>query len=566
METTQKWIQVLLIVAIIVAVNVVANYVFHEFDLTEEKKYTLTEPTTDLLRSVDDIIYVNVLLDGQFPAGFKRLKEASREMLQEFRSINPNIQFEFENPNDGSAEEVNERRKALVDQGIIPTNLRTREAGESKQQQIFPYAIFNFGANKVVVNLLEAEQPGVSPEIILNNSVSLLEYKMANAIQKLKLKSKPAILFTTGHDELDDMQTRSIEKELRKYYRTGRINLDEVVQLPNDIELLIVAKPRTEFSLQHQYLIDQYLVNGGSVLFLIDALDVTLDSIGANRNYIPKPFDLGLDRLLFKYGARVHPDLVLDLQSTRIPIVTGQQGERAQTELFPWFYHPLVAPTSEHPIVKNLDLINFQFPSSIDTIQTKTPIHKEILLQSSQLSRLQLTPVRLNFDIVGEKPIPEKFNKPFQNLAVLLEGQFESAFENRMTPEMLALTEQIGVPFVSRSDQEGKIIVISDGDLIKNLVNRNTSEVSPLGFNRYENYIFKGNQDFLLNSIEYLMDEGNVLASRSKEVKLRLLNTVKAESESLKWQLINILLPLFVLLIFGIGFHYWRKRKYSRRI
>ncbi len=485
-------------------------------------------------------------------------------MLDEMRAVSPYIEYAFENPNAGSTEEANARREELVREGLIPTNLRTRAAGEAKQQQIFPYAIFNFSTRKVVVNLLEPDQPGTSPEVTLNHSVSLLEYKMANAIQKLKLTQKPNILFTTGHGELDPLQTRSFERELGKYYNTGRVDLDESVRLSEEIDLLIVAKPREAFSVQHQYLVDQYIVRGGSVLFLLDALDVNLDSINLKRNFIPKPFDLGLDRMLFKYGVRQQPDLVLDLQCTRIPIVVGTQGNQPQTELFPWYYHPLVTPRSEHPISRNLGLMNFLFPSSLDTIQTKADIRKSILLRSSEYSRFQLTPVRLNFDIVTEEPIPEKFNKPHLNLAVLLEGEFESAFANRMTPEMRALSEQVGAPF-KPTGAAGKVLVVSDGDLVKNLVNRNTGEVSPVGFNRYENFIFKGNQDFLLNAVEYLIGEGDVLAARSKEVKLRLLDTVEAQRSSLKWQLINIVLPLALLILFGIAYRFYRHRKFGKR-
>jgi ABC-2 type transport system permease protein len=559
----EKWLNVLLLIALVIILNVLAGLFYHAWDFTEEKKYTLTKPSEELLKSIDDIIYVNVLLEGQFPAGFKRLRNATREMLEEFRSLSPYIQYAFENPNEGSPEEVNARREELVQEGLIPTNLRTREAGEAKQQQIFPYAIFNFGTRKVIVNLLEPDQPGMPPEVTLNNSVSLLEYKMANAIQKLKLTQKPNILFTTGHGELEMLQTRSFEKELQRYYKTGRVDLSESVQLSADIDLLIVAKPKTAFPLQHQYLIDQYIVKGGSVMFLIDPLDVNLDSINLKRNFIPKPLNLNLDRLFFKYGARLQTDLVLDLQCTRIPMVVGTQGNQPQTELFSWYYHPLVTPSSQHPIAKNLGLINLLFPASIDTVQTKTSIKKTILLQSSEYSRIQLTPVRLNFDIVGEEPIPEKFNKPNQSLAILLEGAFESAYANRMTPEMMQLTEQLGAPFQSMGTP-GKVLIVSDGDLIKNLVNRNTSEVSPVGYNRYENFIFKGNQDFLLNSVEYMIGEGDVLAARSKEVKLRLLDTVKAEANATKWQLINIVLPLVFLVLFGLIFNFLRKRKYGK--
>jgi gliding-associated putative ABC transporter substrate-binding component GldG len=326
--------------------------------------------------------------------------------------------------------------------------------------------------------------------------------------------------------------------------------------------VLIVAKPTEPFSDAQLFMLDQYLMQGGRIMFFIDPLYVSLDSINTNRNYIPAPYDHRLDPLFFKLGARLNPNLVLDLQSTRIPMVVGMQGERPQTELFPWYYHPLVSSTSDHPITKGLDRVQLEFPASVDTIQTSAQVRKTILMRSSEYSRIQLTPVRLNFDIIREQPDPKLFNKGQQPFAVMLEGSFQSMFQNRLSAEQMATLNQAGVEYKSEGEP-ARVLIVSDGDMIKNLVNFQTEEIAPLGFNKYENTTFTGNRDFILNSLEYMLDETGVLEARSKDIKLRLLNTVKANEEALRWQLINIMVPILLILIVAIVYHYFRKRKFG---
>ena len=274
------------------------------------------------------------------------------------------------------------------------------------------------------------------------------------------------------------------------------------------------------------------------------------------------PYNLGLDPLLFNLGARINPNLVLDLQSTRIPMVVGMQGDKPQTELFPWYYHPLISTTSDHPITKGLDRIQLEFPGSVDTIRTASPVRKTILLQSSQYSRIQLTPVRLSFDILREEPDPKLFNKGPQNFAVMLEGKFESLYKNQLSEGQMDVLKKAGLPYKPSGDS-AKVLVVTDGDIIKNLVNSTSGEIAPLGFNKYENTSFTGNRDFLLNAVEYMLDESGVLEARSKDIKLRLLNAVKAKEEQTKWQLINILGPLGMVFLLGLIYQFLRKRKYA---
>lgn len=549
---------------IILFVNILANSFYTHFDLTEEKRFTLTRPTREMLKGLKDRIYVRILLDGEFPAGFKRLQTATREMLDDFRAVSGYVDYQFENPNQGSTDEINARRKALLEEGIAPINLRVSEQGERKQQLIYPVAIFHFGSRKIPVSLLENQSPTLMPDVVVNNSVSLLEYKFANAIKKLLTPNRPVILFTEGHGELDNLQTADLERSLTQFYETGRIHLDSTVQIkPDACALLIVAKPRSEFSERDKFKIDQFVMQGGKVLWLIDRLNASLDSLRNAPRFVPTDYPLNLEDMLFKYGVRIQPDLVLDLECSKIKLVVGQIGNAPQFDVFPWYYHPAVLPTGRHPVVKNLDRVDLHFCSSIDTIRTKTAINKTILLRSSKYSRLQFSPVDLNFEILKYDADPAVFNKGPQNLGVLLEGVFPSNYENRVSAEMLAGLKQVGIEFRNTS-VPNRMIVISDGDVAANFIrNREKQEWFPLGYNNFEDATY-ANKELILNAIEYLVDASGVIEARSKEVKLRLLDTVRARDEQTMWQAINLTLPLVFLGLFGVVFFWRRKRRYAK--
>ncbi|MCS7036954.1 MAG: gliding motility-associated ABC transporter substrate-binding protein GldG [Saprospiraceae bacterium] len=562
-QRTQSLLQFGLFAGILVFINILANQAYTHLDLTEEKRYTLTKPTRELLKSIDDRIYVRVLLEGEFPAGFKRLRTATREMLDDFRSVSGYIDYQFEDPNKGSKEEVNARRKALLEEGIAPVNLNVRGEGESKSQIIYPTAVFHYGSRKVIVNLLENQSPTLLPDEVINNSISLLEYKFANAIKKLRSKGRPIILFTRGHGELDELQTKDFERSLRQFYDTDRIALDSIIHLPPDkCELLIIAQPRTAFSERDKFIVDQYIMGGGKVLWLVDRLNASLDSLRHQKRFIPSDYPLNLEDMLFKYGVRIQPDLVLDMECTQIPLQVGVVGNAPQFRLFPWPYHLAVLPTGAHPVVKNLDRVELRFCSSIDTIRTKTPVNKTVLLRSSRYSRLQFSPIEIGFEIMGEELKPEYFNKGHQTLGVLLEGEFPSNYENRVSEQMAEGLRQAGLQFRPRS-QPTRMIVISDGDVAANFVRDPAKkEWLPLGFNRFENATY-ANRDLLINAVEYLIESSGVIEARSREVKLRLLDTVRAKEEKPLWQALNIGAPLLFLALFGIFFHWRRKRRYQ---
>src|SRR6188768_4172705 len=353
-----------LVSGILILVYIVCQFLYTTLDATEERRYTLTPATQKLVKSLDDRVYIKVLLDGKFPAGFKRLRESTADILRQFAQVSSQIEYDFENPNAGSIDEINDRRKDLGKKGIIPTQLRVNEGSVASTQYIYPYAIMHFGSRSIVVNLLQDDIPGADKDLILNNSIALLEYKIADGIQKLKQFAPATVAFSTGQGELTDRQTGSLEKDLRTAHDVRRINLDSVIVIPSVVKVLIIAKPIEHFTEGQLFMLDQYIMHGGKVIFLLDPLTVSIDSVNKNKFYIPFINDLGLDPLLFKLGARVNPNLVLDLQCTKIPMVVGMQGDKPQTELFPWYYHVLVSGTSNHPITKGLDRIQLEFPST----------------------------------------------------------------------------------------------------------------------------------------------------------------------------------------------------------
>jgi gliding-associated putative ABC transporter substrate-binding component GldG len=561
---SQALLQFGLFCGILLFVNILANTFYTHLDLTEEKRFTLTRPTRELLGGLKDRVYVQVLLEGEFPAGFKRLQTATREMLDDFRSVSGYIDYQFDDPGQGTLEEVNDRRKALAEQGIIPVNLRVADQGQRSQQLIYPVAVVHYANRRIPVKLLENESPTLNPEVVINNSVTLLEYKLANAIKKILTPERPSILFTRGHGELGDLQTADLERSLNQFYNTDRITLDSVVQLkPEACALLVVAKPVAGFSERDKFKIDQYVMQGGRVLWLIDRLNADLDSMRHTGRFVPTDYPLNIEDMLFKYGARIQPDLILDLECSKIPLATGQMGNAPQMELFPWYYHPTVLPGGNHPIVKNLDRVELRFCSSIDTIRTKTAVKKTRLLSSSRYSRLQFSPVDLNFDLLKYEPDPAKFDKGMQTVGLLLEGVFPSNYENRVSQEMLAGLQQLGMSFKAESAPT-RMLVISDGDVAANFVrDAARKEWLPLGLNRFENATY-ANKELMLNAIEYLIDPSGVIEARTKEVKLRLLDTVKARKEATLWRSLNIALPLVFLGIFGWFFNWRRKLRYAK--
>ena len=562
MPSSNRYLQLLLVVAIVFLINVIGSFIYTEFDLTDDNRFTLSENTKKIVSTAGDNMSIRVLLDGEFPAGFKRLQSSVLDILNKFRDINPNIVFEFEDPTVGSVKELEQKKKLLQEDNIIPISLSYSDGTQLVQKAVFPFAIINYRQKKYIVNLLEEQKPGDDEEVILNKSVALLEYKFANAFQKLQSERPKNVLFTQGNGEWEESQTFRLESEIRRFHRVGRVSLDTLMKLDSTIDLVILAGPKTPMTLQNQFKLDQYVMNGGKIIWLIDKFPVSLDSINKYKFYVPEDIATGLDDMLFKYGVRIMPDLIVDLECSSIPQVVGMSGDKPQTKLFPWVYHMAAASEIQHPVVKNIDRVNLFFPSTIDTVKTEGNVKKTMLLKSSKYSRSQLSPVRLSFEILKVAPDPSKFNDGNRPVAYLLEGEFESFFKNRLTPEFQSMLDRIGVKFKDKSIS-AKQIVISDSDFAKNLINTTTGDTEDIGYNKWERRFYKGNKDFILNAVEYMLDENNILESRSKEIKLRLLDTVRTKQEKSWWQFINVGLPVLLLALFGFVYQYFRKRRYA---
>ncbi len=554
-------LQTLILLGILVLINVISRSVYTFVDLTEDKRFTLTDSTQKLLEEVDDIIYIDVLLSGDLPSGFKRLQDRTEEVIKQMRSINPNIEYKFSEISKGTPEEINNIRLNLAKDNIYPFNLLVMEEDQRVEKLIYPFALLQLGNRKIPIRLLDAMSKGEGQEQTLNKSANNLEYKFASAIEKLFKKDAPIVLFTQGNGELLESQTATLEKELKSTMTTGRINLDSIYRIDESVDVLIVARPTEPLEDRHKFIIDQYIMNGGKVIWFIEPLFANLDSINMKDVYVPRLYEHGLDDMFFKYGVRLKNDLVLSLDNSRIPQVIGRGGGQAQQELFPWVYHPVLQSSGKHPIVNNIDFVYSTFPSSIDLLE-RPDLEQTVLLTSSKYSRYQLYPMRLSFEIVKIEQNPEAYNKPYLPVAVMVEGEFESFYKNRVTKEMEDGLASLKTNFVDKSSKTSQVFV-ADSDVIKNLYNPRTEQISPLGFNKWDGMDYKGNAEFLANLVDYMTDEYGLLEARTKNLQLRLLDQVKIKQEKTKWQLINILLPILLVLLFGLLFNYLRKKKYG---
>lgn len=557
-----KSIQYVIVIAIIIIINIISGWYNGYIDLTEEKRYTLSKSTQQVVEDVESPIFIKVLLDGEFPAGFERLKKSTAELLSDFNEINPNIQYIFEDPLDGSPEDIKKYLEKLKKDGINSTKLEYFDGKEYVQKPIYPYALISHGGRFFAVNLLQEQVPGLSEEEILNKSAELLEYKFVNTFSKLQKDIKETIVFLAGNGELPAERTVSLETKLRQYYNTGRVNIDSIVVLDSLIDVLVIAAPTKPFDDKQKFKIDQYIMNGGKVLWLLDQFEVSLDSISKNRFSTPKPLNLNLDDLLFKYGVRINNDLLMDTQCSEIPQVEGRQGEEPQIALYPWYYHILAREASTHPIVKNIGRVNLFWPSSLETVKTEEPIKTTALLESSKYSSFQKFPMRLTFDILKNPNFAKGFDKGHKTVALLSEGKFASKYKNRITPSFQQGLDQLGITFKASSPAT-KQIVVTDSEFIRNAINYRTNTAERVGFNPWSKKWYEGNLLFIQNCIEYLIDDQGILESRSKEIKLRPLDGRRVESEARYWQILNVLVPLLLIALFGFGYNYWRRRKYS---
>lgn len=553
-------ISLLVSLLIIVAVNMIGSRYFKRIDLTSERRFTLTDATRDLLRDLDDIVYFRIYLEGDFPAGFRRLRNQTREMLDEFRAYSDFIQYEFINPTvKGDWERTEENYRMLAGKGLQPTQVQVTAEDASSQQIIFPGALVSFRGREVPLSLLQ-DQLGLPSEEVLNNSAQALEYNLATTIHKLTVADKPRVAFHTGNDELELRYVADITFELEDFYDVDRLRINGDIKALQDVSTLIIAQPMREFSEADKFVIDQFIMNGGSVLWLIDPVYASMDSLQIAPETLGMPWPLNLDDMLFRYGVRLNTDLVKDLQSVPIPITTGFIGDRPQISLVPWFYFPLVRPAVNHPIVRNLNPVRTEFVSTIDTVDSEN-IRKTILLQTSPYTRIMQTPVRISFDIMQQQVDESLYRQGSHPVAVLLEGEFESVFRNRRIPEGVSIPEDFQM---KNSGSGSRMIVVSDGDVIRNQFG-SQGEPLPLGYDRFLNETF-GNRDFILNAVNYLNDDRGIMEARAREIRLRALDRSLVNRNRLTIQVLNVGLPVLLVIVFGSLRFFLRKRKFNKKI
>lgn len=560
-------IQFLSILSIIVLINVIGSLLHHRFDLTKEGRYSLSEASKELLSTLDDYIYVEVYLEGDFPAGIERLSLETRQILSEFKAQNKLIQFTFINPTESTDDKTrNEIIKQLYEKGLNPTSLQVKGGDSYSEKIIVPGAIVKYGGKEVAVQLLK-NQIASSPDQNLEQSIRELEYEFTNAIKQLRTPLKPSIAFLTGHGELEGVDIEDLTNTLAQQYSIDKIDLREfeVDSLGNpdltkklrDLKLkklLLIAKPKTTFQNLDKYFIDQYIMSGGKVIWMLDATNADMDSLSNKGSFLVHPLrDLNLGDQLFKYGVRVNSNLVEDISSSKIPVPVSFVNDVPKWELLPWRYFPVSIPTSNHPITSNLNAVKFDFAGSIDTVKTNTKINKTVLLHTSPYTKLANTPYEVSLQKALDQPVQEEFNKGPQSLAVLLEGTFESVFKNRIN----ALSKKL--PF-KESSKTTRMLVISDGDIAKNQVSRGAA--LPLGFDTYEKRQY-GNKDFILNAIDYLLEEDALIDVRTRELKMRLLDVQKINRERSFWQIVNLVTPVLLIILFGLIKQYKRKKKYA---
>lgn len=571
-----KYISTVLLIVLVLFINILSSFINWNVDLTADKKYSFANASTTIINSLDDKLFIKVYLEGDFPAEFKKLQKSTEDLLKRFKAIgNKNIDFEFINPNN-VANDIEKLAlfKQLVKLKLSPTDLEIKKDGKQVNQIIFPGAIIYYKDKQSAVNFLK-QSPGETPGSNINTSIEGLEYEFVSAIEHLTKNRLTKIAFLEGNGELSEQQVYDITESvlddnfnLSYYYKVDRFNIkefaiDSTTMLPdlsrqlallNTYKAIIIAKPTIPFNNLDKLLIDQYIMQGGKVLWLVDGVKASMDSLqNKSGTFIATKNVLNIEDQLLRYGVRINANLIEDLRSTKIPIITGYSNNKPQQSYFSWPYSALLVSNSNHPISKGLDGIKCEFVSSIDTI--KNNIRKTILLHSSKESRLNPAPSKISLGILENPPTTNSYNKEFLSIAILLEGEFESVFKNKLVQK----NKQI--QFIEKSVST-KMIVVSDGDMIANDLS-NSGGIYPLGYDKNIKFTYPGNKHFLINAVQYLCGDNALSHLKVKELGLRMLDKKKIQKNKLIIQLINIALPILLLLIFALFFVRYKKRKYA---
>ncbi len=557
----RSWLQFLTSAAAIIIIASAASLMRVRFDLTQDKRYTLSVPTKKILSGLKNDIFVQVYLDGEIPIPLKRLKRSVREMLDEFRiASGRRIDYEFINPAEGGTEKQrNARYRSLVNKGLTPINIQSGDKeGGASQKIIFPGMLINYNGTEVPVNFLK-NNPALSSEENILHSTEGLEYELIQTIATLSSDTVYKVAFLEGQGEIPEIETADITLSLSKFFTIDRGRTGGRTGILDNYAAVVVAGPEKEFSEADKLVLDQYIMNGGKVLWLLDEVSINADSLVYGSTVgLFRP--LNIEDQLFRYGARVNPVVVQDLDCDVIRLkVNGPAGQQQYVPA-PWVYYPLLHPSAVSPVTRNINKVLGQFVNTIDTVGLDPAIHKTILLTTSGFSRTVSPPMLISLKEAAEPPDERTFNKPELPVAVLLEGVFPSTFKNRM---LSAITKEKNLK-IRKESKKTKIIVVADGDIIRNEVRRVGLNETPLtlGQDKYTGQIF-GNTDFIVNCLNYLVDDYGIMELRSRELKLRLLNPAKVKTEKLKWQLINTAGPFLIVVIAGLVYSFFRKIKYT---
>lgn len=548
---------------IMLLVNIIASFIHGGIDLTEENRFTISTSTRQMIAGLKDPMTLTIYLKGDIPAGFKRLGNAANDMAETFRSISSGkIDVRFEHPGEGLSDTS---RALLYDSlqrmGINPTNVKAqqKESERSEETLVFPGAILSGINGQVGIDFLEG-QSNLNGLESLNNAEALMEYKLAKAILSLTREKIPVVGYLIGNGQPLDLSVYDlVEKVIRKDYGFSLVPIDSVKSIPIDFDALMIVRPLSSFSTQQKLKIDQYIMNGGKVLWAMDNLYANMDSLQrSSGSFVAFDLGLGLDDMLFKYGVRINRDLLQDLECDKVPSVIGNVGEKPQIELLPWPYAPLLRNPSGHPISRNLDHVLSSFPQTMDTVQAPG-ISKHMLLTSSGFSRTLQTPALVEWRSIRTESDLKKFDRSSLPAAILLEGKFRSPFTNRVTASDLASLE---LPFKEINEKDNSMIVLSDADIVLNAVSQQDGTL-PMGMNNYTRQQF-ANKDFISNCLFYLTGGQSIVEARGKTYRLRLLNMEELDQRKSFWRLFTLLLPLVfpVMLFFIYGF--LRKHKYAR--
>jgi ABC-2 type transport system permease protein len=550
--------QTALMALVLLVVAILSGQWFFRLDLTAENRYSITEISKKVVKNLDKPVNITLYLDGELPAGLRKLQKSILEKVADYNAyssqlINLTVVDPYEVTDKTKRDQLFEE---LVNKGLQPTDIRQNTEKGTTTRLIFPGALIEYGDRHLSVNLLKNNP--VHYEVNLNNSIESLEYEFTSAFADLMTNEKQKIAFLNGHGELNEYETYDFTGALSERYSVSRVLSSQVNSKTDKPKVLIIANPTTEFTESDKFYMDQYLMNGGRIMWMIDPVSVSLDSLSSGSTTLAFPRNLKLDDQLFHYGIRLNANLVQDVECLMLPVNTAPVGSPVKWTPVPWYFSPLLTPSDKHVISRNLNRVKAEFVSSIDTVGKNGQLRKTVILTTSDYSLVSQTPLEVSLASTNNPPDRKLFRQPSQAVGILLEGTFTSVFKNRMVDSYGFKSSE-----VKTESQPTRMIVFSDGNLMANQyrIVDGRPEYGQLGYDRYSKQIF-GNKAFLLNAVNYLSDDVGLMELRSRTFKIRLLDKVRIKEEKLGWQILNVLMPLLLISAFATVFVYLRRRKY----